>query len=172
MFILGKMLQAIDKARPDISPYAPKIVRLKINSEKIGTVIGPGGKMIRAIQEEFKVKIDIEDDGSVTIATEAGGDADRAADKVRAITEEVEVGKIYLAKVVRIESFGAFVEVLPGKDALVRTPDLAEYPIARPEDAVKMGDEIMVMVLEIDSRAASTPRAAPCWKASSPARPR
>jgi polyribonucleotide nucleotidyltransferase len=151
MFILGKMLQSIDKSRPDISPYAPKIVRLKINSEKIGTVIGPGGKMIRAIQEEFKVKIDIEDDGSVTIATQAGGDADKAADRVRAITEEVEVGKIYLAKVVRIESFGAFVEVLPGKDALVRTPDLAEYPIARPEDAVKLGDEIMVMVLEVDS---------------------
>ncbi len=150
MHILGKMVQAIDKARPDISPYAPKIVSLKINPEKIGTVIGPGGKMIRAIQDEFKVKIDIEDDGSVTIATETGGDADKAADKVRSITEDVEVGKIYLAKVVRIESFGAFVEVLPGKDALVRTPDLAEYPIARPDEAVKLGDEIMVMVLEID----------------------
>ena len=152
LFILGKMLEAIDKARPDISPYAPKIVRLKINPEKIGTVIGPGGKMIRAIQDEFKVKIDIEDDGSVTIATEAGGDADRASEKIRAITEEVEVGKIYLAKVVRMESFGAFVEVLPGKDALVRTPDLAEYPISRPEEAVKLGDEIMVMVVEIDSQ--------------------
>jgi polyribonucleotide nucleotidyltransferase len=152
MFILGKMLQAIAHARPDISPLAPKIVRLKINSEKIGTVIGPGGKMIRAIQDEFKVKIDIEDDGSVTIATEAGGNADKAADRVRAITEEIEVGKIYLAKVVRIESFGAFVEILPGKDALVRTPDLAEYPISRPDEAVKMGDEIMVMVVEIDSQ--------------------
>ena len=152
LFILGKMLQSIDKARPDISPYAPKILRLKINPEKIGTVIGPGGKMIRAIQEEFKVDIDIDDDGSVTIATKPNGDADKAADKVRAITEEVEIGKIYLAKVVRIESFGAFVEVLPGKDALVRTPDLAEYPISRPEDAVKMGDEIMVMVVEIDSQ--------------------
>jgi len=152
LYILEKMLQAIDKSRPEISPYAPRIVRLKISPDKIGTLIGPGGKTIRAIQEEFKVEIEVEDDGSVTIATKTGGDADGAAQKVRTITEDIEVGKIYLAKVVRLESFGAFVEILPGKDALVRTADLAEYRINRPEDAVRLGDEIMVMVTEIDSQ--------------------
>jgi polyribonucleotide nucleotidyltransferase len=108
--------------------------------------------MIRSIQEEFKVDIEVEDDGTVTIATEPGGDGDKAAERIRALTENVEVGKIYLAKVVRLESFGVFVEVLPGKDALVRLGDLAEYRVNRPEDAVKMGDEIMVMVTEIDSQ--------------------
>ena len=152
LFILRQMLNAIDKARPELSPFAPRIVRLKINPEKIGTVIGPGGKMIRSIQEEFKVDIEVEDDGTVTIATEPGGDGDKAAERIRALTENVEVGKIYLAKVVRLESFGVFVEVLPGKDALVRLGDLAEYRVNRPEDAVKMGDEIMVMVTEIDSQ--------------------
>jgi polyribonucleotide nucleotidyltransferase len=152
LFILRQMLNAIDKARPELSPFAPRIVRLKINPEKIGTVIGPGGKMIRSIQEEFKVDIEVEDDGTVTIATEPGGDGDKAAERIRALTENVEVGKIYMAKVVRLESFGVFVEVLPGKDALVRLGDLAEYRVNRPEDAVKMGDEIMVMVTEIDSQ--------------------
>jgi len=152
LFILRQMLNAIDKARPELSPFAPRIVRLKINPEKIGTVIGPGGKMIRSIQEEFKVDIEVEDDGTVTIATEPNGDADKASERIRALTEDVEVGKIYLAKVVRLESFGVFVEVLPGKDALVRLGDLAEYRVNRAEDAVKMGDEIMVMVTEIDSQ--------------------
>jgi len=148
--ILRQMLNAIDKARPELSPFAPRVARLKIDPEKIGTVIGPGGKMIRSIQEEFKVDIEVEDDGTVTITTETGGDAAKAANKIRALTEEVEVGKIYVGKVVRIESFGVFVEILPGKDGLVRLADLAEYRVNRPEDVVKIGDEIMVMVVEVD----------------------
>jgi polyribonucleotide nucleotidyltransferase len=152
LFILRQMLNAIDKARPDISPFAPKILRLKINPEKIGAVIGPGGKQIREIQSTCKVEIEIEDDGTVTIASAVGGDAEKAAGIVRGLTEDVEVGKIYLGTVKRIVDFGAFVEILPGKEGLVRIGDMAEYRVNKVEDVVKLGDEIMVMVIEVDSQ--------------------
>ncbi len=152
LFILRQMLNAIDKARPELSPFAPRIVRMKINPEKIGAVIGPGGKQIREIQSECKVEIEIEDDGTVTISTEQGGDADKAQSIIRGLTEDVEVGKIYLGTVKRIVDFGAFVEILPGKEGLVRIGDLAEYRVNRVEDVVKLGDEIMVMVIEVDSQ--------------------
>jgi len=148
--LLRQMLNAIDKARPELSPFAPRIVRMKINPEKIGAVIGPGGKQIREIQSTYKVEIEIEDDGTVTIATEAGGDAEKAQEVIRGLTEDVEVGKIYLGTVKRLTDFGAFVEILPGKEGLVRIGDLAEYRVNRVEDAVKVGDQIMVMVIEID----------------------
>jgi len=152
LFILRQMLNAIDKARPELSPFAPRILRMKINPEKIGTVIGPGGKQIREIQSSCKVDIEIEDDGTVTIASAPGGDAEKAIAIIRGLTEDVEVGKIYLGTVKRIVDFGAFVEILPGKEGLVRIGDLAEYRVNRVEDVVKVGDEIMVMVIEVDSQ--------------------
>jgi polyribonucleotide nucleotidyltransferase len=151
LFILRQMLNAIDKARPELSPFAPRILRMKINPEKIGAVIGPGGKQIREIQSTCKVEIEIEEDGTVTIATEQGGDAEKAQGIVRGLTEDVEVGKIYLGTVKRLVDFGAFVEILPGKEGLVRIGELAEYRVARVEDVVKLGDEIMVMVIEVDN---------------------
>ena len=151
LFLLRKMLNAIDKARPELSPFAPRILRMKINPEKIGAVIGPGGKQIREIQSTCKVEIDIDDDGTVTIACAPGGDAEKAQAIVRGLTEDVEVGKIYLGTVKRIVDFGAFVEILPGKEGLVRIGDLAEYRVNKVDDVVKLGDEIMVMVIEVDN---------------------
>lgn len=150
LFILDKMLTAIPQAREKLSPYAPRLLRIKIDPEKIGAVIGPGGKMIRAIQEETHTKIDIDDDGTVTIASIDGVGGDMALQKVKALTEEVEAGKIYLGTVKRLMDFGAFVEILPGQEGLVRIGELADYYVNNVEDVVKVGDEIMVMVIEID----------------------
>jgi polyribonucleotide nucleotidyltransferase len=150
MFIMDKMLQALPEPREELSPYAPRIQTLKINPEKIGTVIGPGGKTVRRIQEETGVKIDIEEDGSIHIASVSGEGMERAVAAVRALTEEVEVGKIYTGVVRRLVDFGAFVEILPGKEGLVRTPNLADYFVSRPEEVVQVGDEITVMVIEVD----------------------
>jgi polyribonucleotide nucleotidyltransferase len=152
MFIMEKMLDAIDAPREELSAYAPRIQTIKINPDKIGTVIGPGGKMIRKIQEESGAKIDIEDDGTVSISATSGEAMQQAMDAVRALTEEVEVGHIYTGTVRRLVDFGAFVEILPGKEGLVRTSQLADYPISRPEDVVSVGDEITVMVIEVDSQ--------------------
>jgi polyribonucleotide nucleotidyltransferase len=148
--ILDRMLEVIDSPRPRLSPYAPCIITIRIDPEKIGKVIGPGGKMIRSIQEQTGVKIDIEDDGSVFIASSDSAAAERAIEMVRGLTEDAEVGKIYTGKVVRITDFGAFVEILPGLDGLVHISQLADYHIARVEDVVQVGDEIMVMVINID----------------------
>jgi len=150
MFIMEKMLDTISEPRLDLSGYAPRIQALKINPDKIGAVIGPGGKMIRKIQEETGAKIDIDDDGTVNVSAVNGESMQRAMDAVRALTEEVELGKIYNGIVKRIVDFGAFVEFLPGKEGLVRTSQLADYPINRPEDVVALGDEITVMVIELD----------------------
>src|SRR6266481_4741952 len=150
MFIMEKMLDTIDAPREELSPYAPRIQTIKINPEKIGAVIGPGGKMIRRIQEESGAKIDIEDDGSVNISATSGEAMQLALDAVRALTEEVEVGRIYTGTVRRLVDFGAFVEILPGKEGLVRTSQLADYQVMRPEDVVSVGDEITVMVIEVD----------------------
>jgi polyribonucleotide nucleotidyltransferase len=150
LFILDKMLQAIDKPRPDLSPYAPRIIMIKIDPEKIGTVIGPGGKMIRSIIEQTGVKIDVEDDGSVFIAGTDGEGSKKAVELIRGLTEEAEIGKIYTGKVVRTTDFGAFVEILPGKDGLVHISQLADYRVPSVEDVVRVGDEIMVMVIGID----------------------
>ncbi len=150
MFIMDKMLEAIDAPREELSDYAPRIQTIKINPDKIGAVIGPGGKMIRKIQEESGAKIDIEDDGSVNISASSGDAMQHAMDAVRALTEEVEVGRIYTGTVRRLVDFGAFVEILPGKEGLVRTSQLADYQVMRPEDVVSVGDEITVMVIEVD----------------------
>ncbi len=150
MFIMEKMLDTIDAPREEVSLYAPRIQTIKINPDKIGALIGPGGKMIRKIQEESGAKIDIEDDGTVNISAVSGEGMQQALDAVRALTEEVEVGHIYTGTVRRLVDFGAFVEILPGKEGLVRTSQLADYQVMRPEDVVSVGDEITVMVIEVD----------------------
>lgn len=150
LFILDKMLAVISEPRPDLSPYAPRITIIKIDPEKIGTIIGPGGKTIRSIIEQTGVKIDVEDDGSVYIASTDADSSKQAVQIIESLTEEVEVGKIYLGKVVRTTNFGAFVEILPGQDGLVHISQLADYRVPSVEDVVQVGDEIMVMAIDID----------------------
>ncbi len=150
LFILDKMLAVISEPRPDLSPYAPRITIIKIDPEKIGTIIGPGGKTIRSIIEQTGVKIDVEDDGSVYIASTDAEGSQKAIQIIEGLTEEAEVGKIYLGKVVRTTDFGAFVEILPGQDGLVHISQLADYRVPSVEDVVRVGDEIMVMVIDID----------------------
>ena len=150
LFILDKMLSLIDKPRPSISPYAPKVSMIKIEPEKIGLVIGPGGRTIRHIIDETKTKIDIEDDGTVYVAGVDGAGVEKAIQLIRSLTEEAEIGKIYLGKVVRITDFGAFVEILPGKEGLLHKSQLSDRRVSRVEDVVKEGDEIMVMVIDVD----------------------
>jgi polyribonucleotide nucleotidyltransferase len=150
MYIMDKMLEALPQPREHLSPYAPRIQSMKISQEKIGAVIGPGGKTIRRIQDEAGAKLDIDDDGTVHISSNTEDGMQRALNAVRALTEEVETGKIYTGVVRRLVDFGAFVEILPGKEGLVRTSQLADYHVNRPEDVVAMGDEITVMVIEVD----------------------
>jgi polyribonucleotide nucleotidyltransferase len=148
--ILESMTQTIAEPRPDLSPYAPRITIIKIDPEKIGAIIGPGGKVIRGIQEETGVKIDIEEDGTVYIAATEGPAAARARQMIEALVEEPEIGRIYTGRVVRTTEFGAFVEFLPGQDGLVHISQLADYRVPNVEDVVKVGDEIMVMIIDID----------------------
>jgi polyribonucleotide nucleotidyltransferase len=150
MEILDKLRQAISASRPELSPYAPRMYKLTIDPSKIGTVIGPGGKTIRSIIEETKVTIDVQNDGTVIIGSSSKEAADKAIEKVESLTREVEVGAIYTGKVTRLTNFGAFVEILPGKEGLVHISELADYRVAKVEDIVKVGDEIMVKVIEID----------------------
>src|SRR5579883_1118111 len=150
MFIMEKMLDTIAEPREELSEYAPRIQTIKINPDKIGAVIGPGGKTVRKIQDETGAKIDIEDDGTVNIAATSSEAMQQAMDAIRALT--VEVGRIYTGTVRRLVDFGAFVEILPGKEGLVRTSQLADYQVSRPEDVVSVGDEITVMVIEVDQQ--------------------
>jgi polyribonucleotide nucleotidyltransferase len=150
MFIMDKMLEALPQPHDNLSPFAPRIQSIKISQEKIGAVIGPGGKTIRRIQDEAGAKVDIDDDGTVHISADTEEGMQRALGAVRALTEEVETGKIYTGVVRRLVDFGAFVEILPGKEGLVRTSQLADYHVNRPEDVVSVGDEITVMVIEVD----------------------
>jgi polyribonucleotide nucleotidyltransferase len=150
LFILGKMLETLPEARRVLSEYAPRILTLHIDPDKIGKVIGPGGKMIRALQEQYKVKIDIEDDGSVFVSGAEGAGAEEAASEIGRMTEEIKLGRIYTGKVVRVEPYGAFVELAPGQDGMVHISQLADYRVPSVEDVVKLGDEITVMVIDID----------------------
>ena len=150
LFILGKLVEAISEPRATLSPYAPRIVMIKIPQDKIGALIGPGGKTIRGIQEQTGAKIEVEEDGTVFIAAVEGAGGAEAERMVRALTEEAEIGKIYTGKVVRTADFGAFVEILPGTDGLVHISQLADYRVPSVEDVVKVGDEIMVMVIDVD----------------------
>ncbi|MDO8567211.1 MAG: S1 RNA-binding domain-containing protein, partial [Dehalococcoidales bacterium] len=133
-----------------LKPHAPRIITVKIPSDKIGAIIGPGGKNIRALQEETGTKIDIQEDGTVYIASTNSEGAEIARQRIEAITETPQLGRIYTGKVVRIADFGAFVEILPGTDGMVHISQLDSERVEKVEDVVKMGDEITVMVTGID----------------------
>ncbi len=148
--ILQKMLAVIPAPRPDLKDHAPRITIVQIPVDKIGAVIGPGGKMVRSIQEETGVKIDISDDGKVFIAATDGESARMAREKVEGLTETAVVGRIYTGKVVRITDFGAFVEILPNMDGMVHISQLDSQRVNKVEDVVRLGDEITVMVTDID----------------------
>jgi polyribonucleotide nucleotidyltransferase len=150
MFILDKILEIIPEPRKELKPFAPRITVLHIPSDKIGAVIGPGGKIIRNIQEETGVKIDIEEDGTVYIAATDGPAADKAREMVEEITEVPVVGRIYTGRVVRTTDFGAFVEILPNQDGLVHISQLDSERVNKVEDVVSVGDEITVMITNID----------------------
>jgi polyribonucleotide nucleotidyltransferase len=153
-FILGKMLETISAPRGALSQFAPRVTRIKINPEKIGAVIGPGGKMIRSIQDETGAKIDIEDDGTVSITAADPVSADKAIQRIQGLTQEIRVekGEIYTGKIVSIMPYGAFVELIPGRDGLVHISELSEDPairVNRVEDLYKVGDDITVMVIDV-----------------------
>ncbi len=152
LHILDKMAEALAEPRQAMSTFAPRIITIEINPDKIRDIIGPGGKTIRRIQEETGASIDIEDDGRVFLATVDPEAMERAVAMIRDLTESVEVGRIYKGKVVRIMPFGAFVEILPKQDGLVHISQLAEQRVGKVEDVVSIGDEIMVKVTEIDDR--------------------
>ena len=149
-FILDKMMQAINKPNQELSKYAPRIITLQIKPDKIRDVIGPGGKVIKSIIDQTGVKIDIEDDGKVFIAAVDETAAQKAIKIIEQLTAEVEVGKAYLGKVTRLMQFGAFVEILPGKEGLVHISQLALERVNKVEDVVSVGDEIIVKVTEVD----------------------
>jgi polyribonucleotide nucleotidyltransferase len=148
--ILDKMLEVMPQARVEMSEFAPRITTIHINPEKIRDIIGKGGATIRKIQEETGTEINVEDDGTVEVAAVDGEASKKAIAWIESITREVEIGALYLGKVTRIMGFGAFVEILPGKEGLVRIGELADYHVPTVEDVVQVGDEIMVVVTEID----------------------
>jgi polyribonucleotide nucleotidyltransferase len=148
--IMEKMLAVLAQPRPDLKPHAPRIITVKIPVEKIGALIGPGGKNIRSLQEETHTKIDVQEDGTVYIASTGGDGAKIAQERVEALGESAQIGNIYTGRVVRIEAFGAFVEIIPGMDGLVHISQLDSERVEKVEDIVKMGDEITVMVTDID----------------------
>jgi polyribonucleotide nucleotidyltransferase len=151
--ILRFMLKnTLREPRQEISRWAPRQLSIQINPEKIGALIGPGGKNIKAIQESTGAKIDISDDGTVVIQHGDAAGAEAARAKVEAITEEVKIGRVYQGKVVSIREFGAFVEIAPGKDALCHISELADSYVGRVEDVVKLGDVIPVKVIAIDEQ--------------------
>ena len=151
LFILGKMLEVIPEPRPQLKPHAPHMIVIRVPVDKIGAIIGPGGKTIRGLQEETKTKIDIMEDGLVYIASPDGAGAAQARERIEGLIEVPEVGRIYTGKVVRVTDFGAFVEILPNTDGLVHISQLDSEPVRRVEDVVKVGDEITVMVTNIDA---------------------
>ncbi len=148
--ILDKMLEVIPAPRPELKAHAPRITTVSVPVDKIGAIIGPGGKMIRAIQDETGAKIDIADDGTVFIASNNADSANAARERIQGLTETAEIGKIYTGKVVRITDFGAFVQILPNTDGMVHISQLDSNHVEKVEDVVKMGDEVSVMVTAID----------------------
>jgi len=148
--ILGKMMEVIAVPNPTLKPHAPKITIVKVPVDKIGAIIGPGGKNIRALQEETKTKIDIGEDGSVFIAASEGYGADIARERIEAMIEVALIGRIYTGKVVRVADFGAFVEILPGQDGMVHISQLDTERVSSVADVVSVGDELTVMITGID----------------------
>jgi polyribonucleotide nucleotidyltransferase len=150
LLILEKMKETISSSRPELSKYAPKMTKITIDPDKIRYVIGPGGRVIRSIMDETKVTIDIESNGTIIIGSPSEEAVKRAIAIIEGLTKEVEVGGIYSGRVSKVTDFGAFVEIMPGKEGLIRLSELADYWVKSAEDVVKVGDEIMVMVTGID----------------------
>ncbi len=150
--ILKTMLTALPAPRKDISGYAPRLIQLKINPEFIGKLIGPGGKMIRAIQEETGAKIDIEDDGTVSIASSDAAGVEAARKMVEGLTADVKIGAVYTGTVVKLKEFGAFMEIAPGREGLCHVSELDAAYVQRPEDVVQVGDKVEVKVIAIDDQ--------------------
>jgi len=149
--ILEKMRLAIDASRSELSPYAPRMYEMTIDQSKIGSVIGPGGRIIRSITEETKTTIDINNDGKILVGSPNEEAAQKAIKIIQDLTREVEQGETYTGKVTRLFNFGAMVEILPGKEGLIHISELADYHVPRVEDVVKVGDEVMVKVIGIDN---------------------
>ena len=152
LFILEKMQEALPEPRSKLSSYAPRMITVSINPEKIGAVIGPGGKTIRGLEAQTGADINVDDKGLISILSPSAEGAEQAETLIRDMTAEVEVGTIYLGKVVRLMNFGAFAELPMGTDGLIPLEELAEHPVSRAEEVVEIGDEVMVMVSEIDSQ--------------------
>jgi polyribonucleotide nucleotidyltransferase len=150
LFVLAKMREAIERPRPELSPHAPRFVTIKIRPEKIREIIGPGGKVVRGIQEQTGTKIDIEDDGRVTVFSSDAASVQRAIGMIQDITREVEVDRIYVGKVKKIVEFGAFVEVIPNTEGLLHISQIAESRIRSVQDVLSEGDEVAVKVIEVD----------------------
>jgi polyribonucleotide nucleotidyltransferase len=149
-FIMGKMMECISEPAADLSPYAPRVTTMHIKTDKIRTVIGPGGKMIKKIVDETGTQIDIEEDGTIRISATDQDAAKKAVAIIEDLVREVEVGAVYKGRVTRTMTFGAFVEVLPGKEGLCHISQLAKERVEKVEDVVNVGDELEVKVTEID----------------------
>jgi len=152
LHILSKMNEVLAEPRQELSEYAPSMISMKIDPDKIGSVIGPGGKTINKIIDETDAKIDIEDDGSINILADDQENGEKAREMIEELTKDVEVGEIYEGKVKRVVNFGAFVEILPGKEGLVHISELADYHVKKVEDILKVGDTVPVKVIEIDNQ--------------------
>ncbi len=152
LHILAKMLEAINAPRTELSPYAPRLLTFKIDPEMIGMVIGPGGKQIKSITDETAAKIDIADDGTITVSSVDGAAAERARILIEAITFKPAAGDVYVGKVTRIIPIGAFVEYRPGKEGMIHISQLADYRVNKVEDEVAVGEEVLIKIREIDSR--------------------
>jgi polyribonucleotide nucleotidyltransferase len=148
--VLAKMREALETPRTELSPYAPRFVTIKIRTEKIREIIGPGGKVIRGIQEQTGAKIDVEDDGRVTIFSPDNESVQKALGIIQDICREVEVDRIYLGKVKKIVEFGAFVEVIPNTEGLLHISQIADSRIRSVQDVLTEGDEVLVKVIEVD----------------------
>jgi len=152
LHILNIMKETIDQPRPELSPYAPKIIQMKIHPDKIREVIGSGGKVITKIVNDTGVKIDIEDDGTIYIAAPDQASGNKAVEIIENIVREPIVGETYLGKVVKIMNFGAFLEILPGKEGLVHVSNIAHERVNKVEDVWAVGDQVEVKLMEIDSQ--------------------
>jgi polyribonucleotide nucleotidyltransferase len=150
LFVLAKMRDVIEKPRTELSPYAPRFVTIKIRTEKIREIIGPGGKVVRGIQDATGAKIDIEDDGRVTVFSPDNASVQKALGMIQDIVREVELDRIYLGKVKKIVEFGAFVEVIPNTEGLLHISQIAESRIRAVQDVLAEGDEVLVKVIEVD----------------------
>lgn len=150
--VLRRMLQTLDLPRPEISRHAPRLLLVKIPEDKIGAVIGPGGRVVKKIQEDTGANVDIADDGTVNVSCRTAEGAERAREMILHLTEEPEVGKTYLGRVTGIKEFGAFVEILPGRDGLVHISELSDSYVQGVSDVCKMGDEMLVKILSVDDQ--------------------